>query len=628
MKLSNKGYLLVEIIVAFTIAMIMTFFLLQITIGLKNLNEDYYVDTKLENDQVLMTKHIMDDINQYELKEVYKNGNDVFLIFKDNDEEFTKRLSVDDKIFMYGKCNEVTKAFIEDTLFTKTFDDSLNISEPVIDIMCFNGSGYSSCVGDEEHKQLSIKFSAKTIYSDVDYGISLNIPFSYNDIIVNSCIDDVIEDDNSGANEPEMFDNLIPVKYSSCKNAWVKADVTKKDWYNYDNKQWANAVLVSSSSRDSYKEAGVGAKIDEADILAQYVWIPRYKYKVWNVNKVMGVDSYNAEEKGIDIVFESGTNTSGSVTCTDTLYETCSGTNGSYYTHPSFTFGGKQLKGIWVGKFELSSERPNLSYSGGNRTDLTVRIVASPSTSSTYYNSWRNNSIGNFFTVISDMQKPGNIYGLNSNKSVMDSHMLKGIDWGAIIYFAHSKYGLCDDGSCSAMSLSNGWGTISKLEQLDNSSTLNQYGIYNLAGGAWEYVMFNMSATSGSVFVFKPRSSDFDDNFYNVVSNRKYMDVIGGTDGTKSKLGDGLYEVIKTTGDPDVLAFSYTTWNNCDFTQYLYSNHYFDNGEEYYLGSTFLVRGGAANIGVYGSSVCEYNFYAVYGEPSNDRTSRAVLVVY
>lgn len=27
---------------------------------------------------------------------------------------------------------------------------------------------------------------------------------------------------------------------------------------------------------------------------------------------------------------------------------------GEYYTHPAFTFGDKELDGIWVGKFEMS----------------------------------------------------------------------------------------------------------------------------------------------------------------------------------------------------------------------------------------------------------------------------------
>ena len=67
----------------------------------------------------------------------------------------------------------------------------------------------------------------------------------------------------------------------------VKADSTNSDsnnkWYDYNNKMWANAVLVDSTNRSTYQSAAVGTTINSEDILAHYVWIPRYKYKVWNI---------------------------------------------------------------------------------------------------------------------------------------------------------------------------------------------------------------------------------------------------------------------------------------------------------------------------------------------------------
>ena len=43
MKLNNKGYMLVEIIVASVIALVMAYFLIDITIRLVNKNNDYYL---------------------------------------------------------------------------------------------------------------------------------------------------------------------------------------------------------------------------------------------------------------------------------------------------------------------------------------------------------------------------------------------------------------------------------------------------------------------------------------------------------------------------------------------------------------------------------------------------------
>ena len=106
-------------------------------------------------------------------------------------------------------------------------------------------------------------------------------------------------------NSPALVDGLIPVKYDVTNSTWVKADSnnTNNDWYDYDNKIWANAVLVSSTNRSTYVNGNAGTVIPETDVLAYYVWIPRYKYKVWNINKEAGTDSYDAYHTGIDIVF-------------------------------------------------------------------------------------------------------------------------------------------------------------------------------------------------------------------------------------------------------------------------------------------------------------------------------------
>ena len=126
--------------------------------------------------------------------------------------------------------------------------------------------------------------------------------------------------DNSGANFPNLIDGLIPVVYNETTSKWVKADTESSTstygWYDYNNKKWANAILVSSTNRSTYQNASPGTEIIESDILAYYVWIPRYKYKVWNKDKVIGTASYDAYNTGIDIVFESGTNSTGTISCT------------------------------------------------------------------------------------------------------------------------------------------------------------------------------------------------------------------------------------------------------------------------------------------------------------------------
>ena len=57
-----------------------------------------------------------------------------------------------------------------------------------------------------------------------------------------------------------------------------KADIS---WYNYEFKQWANAVVIKNSKKNDYNNKS-GKIILEDDILAYFVWIPRFKYKLCN----------------------------------------------------------------------------------------------------------------------------------------------------------------------------------------------------------------------------------------------------------------------------------------------------------------------------------------------------------
>ena len=358
-------------------------------------------------------------------------------------------------------------------------------------------------------------------------------------------------------------------------------------WYNYNNKQWANAVLVSESNRQKYLSDEPGTEIAEEDILAFYVWIPRFKYKVWNINKVIGTQSYNAQTTGIDIVFESGTSSTGTISCTYSYAapsstagspnETCTGSNGDYYTHPAFTFGDQELKGFWMGKFELSSSNPatGTSRGGGTSTSLTPRILPNVT-------SWRNNTVSNYWKVIYDMQTSNNIYGLPTSRTNADSHMLTNMEWGAVAYLTNSKYGRCTNGSCTEVSINGAWdnsdggsnyytyyttktgcGPISSgstsygttcnayntILGQTASTTGNITGVYDMSGGAEEYVMGNVSSSNGTTYTYY--ASGAGSNFTYSINTAKYL--IPYAYGTtyndqtaynRGRLGDATSEVV------------------------------------------------------------------------------------
>ena len=392
--------------------------------------------------------------------------------------------------------------------------------------------------------------------------------------------------DNSGANYPILGDALIPVVYNNTTAKWVKADTesstSEYGWYDYTNKKWANAILVTEANRSTYQSATAGTEITDSDILAFYVWIPRYKYKVWNKDKVVGTDSYNARTMGIDITFENGIDTTGTIVCNDYSYnapsaeagspnETCTGSNGEYYTHPAFTFGDSEVKGFWIGKYELSSETPTATDGGGSSTTLTARILPN-------VNSWINNKLSNFNTVIQSMQTTNNIYGLSTDRSLADSHMLTNMEWGAVAYLTNSNYGRCSGGTCTEVTINNcstyvtgiGADTVDAGQSSTTcttdankyngakgvlaSTTGNVYGVYDMSGGAYEYVMGNESSTADT-YTFYSSNAGFASSWYSNYSNQKYVNTYANgstyTDQTaynRARLGDATGEVVSSTG--------------------------------------------------------------------------------
>ena len=88
--------------------------------------------------------------------------------------------------------------------------------------------------------------------------------------------------DDGSPSAPELYDGLIPVVIGDGLNGTTKGEVIvadeESDWYDYENHKWANAVVVSNPS--SYQVAGT--TIPQSDILQMYVWIPRYRYQLFN----------------------------------------------------------------------------------------------------------------------------------------------------------------------------------------------------------------------------------------------------------------------------------------------------------------------------------------------------------
>ena len=388
--------------------------------------------------------------------------------------------------------------------------------------------------------------------------------------------------DTSGANPPILSSNMIPVYYDENSSSWRKADennkVKKYKWYNYDEKMWANSVTVSSTNRSKYLSASVGTEIPMDDILTMEVWIPRYKYKVFNYNSNGSITSSPEE---IKIKWETDNQTTGEINCTnkvqgsngDGTSETCKlnetntvctddTCNDKYYTHPGFTFGDEELNGFWVGKFEITGTISNITALPNN-TPITNVIPAS------------------FYVKLKALNTANNIYGFDST---VDTHMIKNMEWGAVSYLSHTKYGTCTKGVCTEIGI-NAKGSYNSSTAYQGqvtgcgnspgssptticneynkggviaSTTFNIYGVYDMSGGDYEYTSATMVSPTADVYTVSPITT---------VPPVKYQDYYsyGTTDKDaasrkRGKLGDNSREMTNWYKDVNYQVFDFNDY--------------------------------------------------------------------
>ena len=422
--------------------------------------------------------------------------------------------------------------------------------------------------------------------------------------------------DGTKANKPELFTNMIPVTYNETTSKWKYADITQ-EWYNYGDKEWANAVVLKANPSKIYT---VNNDIEIEDIAQMYVWIPRYKYTIFNGNN----DSVN--EQLINVTFEEGTATTGSVRCYDavsgtagTSSEVCTDstqannavTNGtSTYTHPAFCLGrknangscnGTELTGIWVGKFEVSGT--------ATAANLTFLPNKNPLVSTT---------VSSFFTAMSGVSSSFNIK--DENNTLADSHMMKNMEWGAVAYLKQSEYGLGTTdialnnyyassnprymtGCGSAVGTTTKTTVCTPYNEANGqaaSTTGNIYGVYDMSGGAWEYVMGNMVNTSGEFYPSSAGTFSPDVKYYDAYT---YYASGGDAIHGRGKLGDATKETLKTFGSGTGGWYS-------DYAYFPYST------------TSWFTRGGSAGSGA-SAGVFVFNNY--FGGGDSSHSARLVV---
>ncbi|MEG0283124.1 MAG: hypothetical protein RR662_08120, partial [Clostridia bacterium] len=329
--------------------------------------------------------------------------------------------------------------------------------------------------------------------------------------------------------KPVISAGLTPIKWNS-GNTIVTTTDTDKDWFDYQNKKWANA------------QTGDGS---------MWTWIPRYAYRIIyysgavtdNVGSgsIIGysdnrglVDangnastSFNRLNGRVEVVFLGadnfkyldGTSYVGDVREKDNINNP-----NHYVVHPAFSavrrtgytkkadgnFGNtKEIPGFWVSKFEMSAGCKSISG----------------------VTSQREMSISNMFA---EGQKIASTRGITGG----DSNAMTNTQWGAVAYLSKA-IGREPDNNTTTGYITGGGNYIGNVLQ---STTGNVTGVYDISGGAWETM---------STYIADQNTGHIN----NLIANKdtKYVDVYAKSSNpgdrnscyqaNADKYGDAQYEV-------------------------------------------------------------------------------------
>ena len=419
-------------------------------------------------------------------------------------------------------------------------------------------------------------------------------------------------------NEPNLSEDMVPVKFSDTDGAWIVCNKDDPEWYEYvakegegDNNEskWANVMLRDkltvdgiSNAQNATLENMVGKKVTQEG--SMFVWIPRYAYKITyydvnDENKTGQPIGYSDARGIIDSDYKN-------VTGQDAI--TAIPVGDYYRTHPCFEEdleqGGwsKKLTGIWVGKFESSK-----SSSGQAQSIPSVNT------------NWEEGA------TIGDKYN----YAYNFNRN-LESHMAKNSEWGAVVYLTNSKYGrnqttisrnasnwMAYGGAIAGGSPQKGKYLTENVKQ---TTTGNPYGIYDMSGGNEEFIAAYLpTGTSNEGNSFASDNPDEQNSVNDKTTSTQYATVYPTSQSSdiienynlllNRKFGDAVIETSENTGTSS--ATNYYTWEK-DTCNYM--------GNEKDRVYPFMKRGG--NYTIFGG--CIYKIVRFHGTDTS-KTFRLVL---
>ncbi|MCX8074966.1 MAG: hypothetical protein N2749_05210 [Clostridia bacterium] len=389
------------------------------------------------------------------------------------------------------------------------------------------------------------------------------------------------------ANKPVLAPGMTAVNWNGSSWVAVANPDTNTTWYNYDGKQWANAMTADGS---------------------MWVWIPRYIYKITS-----GWHTQYASE--IQIQFTRDTNDDWNSSKIGLIDRSpgASASNNKWTNHPAFTFGSTEVKGIWVAKFEAGGStsavdvKPNVSV---------LRIL----------------TIDSMFTACRIMETNSR-YGWGTSGAGIDTHMMKNIEFGAAMYLSSSKYGKNGEvwvnplnsfltGYSGKAANSGSLGIASTYPYYDTTygvnagTTGNVYGIFDFSGCTWERLAAYIDNNNANLTTYGASLYYADPKYKDVYTKATSESIVNNYNlAASNKKGDAVYE---TSNVGNGGSSGHNQW-------------YGGLSNMPYSSSPFFMRGDYNGAGYSGSSYGAYSLYQTTGTSSGDigkyQGFRPVLIV-
>lgn len=472
----------------------------------------------------------------------------------------------------------------------------------------------------------------KQIYEkDVD-----NVDEVYNTIILHANRTNGEWNRYKGVNNPKLYNTgLIPIYFDENGNTIELTSSSTQDewddWYDYDNKKWANAITKDSNG----------------NITGYFVWIPRFEYYIDEVNKSIEVNfipesvcgaygtspattGYSTDENGITTTIKDGK---------------------QFIIHPAFTNdsgnnfqnGGwdNELAGFWVAKYAAGFQNgtigeaartvqysPTLKYTSVYLiSNFLESTITANSTSLSYpvfkANTYAYNCIspGDSFLISKEIKSATSMYGISN----IDSHLEKNSEWGAVAYLAQSKYGLngnftdmneiavneknmnnsvyvnnANSGTLGNVYAVTGYGAGENptLNDVNASTTKNITGVFDLSGCVWEGSSGYQLGEEATTAIWNSAIANS-----NTSQSTKYVTLYSETYDTCIKVGDAIKET-------STLGTGSNSWNSDDSEYTISENPVFKHGGSYTVGT----RGGI------------FAFGYTWGRPHQNNGFRIVLI--